>query len=248
VAELIRKQPTPVRIPSREQTGAHGTVIAALGRQTVPPARRPTNRVAKLAGVATGAIVLLASVAAASILAGNRPAGPVEPRTDSPVPISGSPALRPDVLSAELGGGAPLEQHPEPHPEPQPAPQPAPSTTDVPPEPAVVPPPEPAAGPNPQVDVVRRFYELLPAKPADAARLLSSDLVGEDARDFVASWGRVQSITIESTTPQADGAVLAVVSMQERTGRWMHVEQVFRLTDTIVPRIVGTEVLSAQRS
>jgi hypothetical protein len=41
--------------------------------------------------------------------------------------------------------------------------------------------------------------------------------------------------------------VLAVVSMQERTGRWMRVEQLFRLSDTTVPRIVDTEVLSAQR-
>jgi hypothetical protein len=98
------------------------------------------------------------------------------------------------------------------------------------------------------VDVVRRFYELLPADPAGAARLLAPEMLGGDVRGFAAAWERVQAITVESTTPQPGGAVLAVVSMQELGGRWMRVEQLFRLSGTTDPLIVGTEVLSAQRS
>lgn len=241
VAELIRKQPTPVRIPSREQAATHALVGDLLTDEADPTARRPSNRAAKFAGVATGAIVLVASVAAASILAGHRPHGPGQPDGRTPEPISGSSALRPDVLSAELGGGR-LDRPPAP------AQHAAPLAADTPADSVVVVPSDLALGPKPQVDVVRRFFELLPTNPADASRLLSPELVGEDARDFVASWSQVQAITIESTGMRPDGAVLAVVSMQERTGRWMRVEQVFWLTDTTVPRIVGTEVLSAQRS
>lgn len=237
VAELIRRQPTLLRIPSREQAATHGFEVDPAGEPTPPAARPPSNRAARFAGMATGVVVLLGAVTATAILAGKRPTGPDEPRVEAPAPISGSSALRPDLLSAELGGGrldrAPVE----------------PLAADVPPEVTVVVSPSAlSTGSKPQVDVVRRFYELLPAKPAEAARLLSPELLGEGPGQFVAAWGQVQSITIESTALRPDGTVLAVVSMQERNGRWMRVEQVFRLTDTTVPRIVGTEVLSAQRS
>ncbi|GAB2980674.1 hypothetical protein GCM10027184_33880 [Saccharothrix stipae] len=248
VAELIRKQPTPVRIRTRDQATTPGLaaepspVAYPPGAQTDPrPPGRGSTRAAKLAGVATGAIVLFGSIAAASVLAGNRPAGPDQPRVEPPAAISGSSALRPDLLSAELGGDRSDRL-------PAPARQAVPPAAAAPQQsPVMVPPPQVNAGPEPQVDVVRRFFELLPAKPADASRLLSPELLGGDARDFVDSWDHVQAITIESTRLRPDGAVLAVVSMQERTGRWIRVEQLFRLTDTSVPRIVATEVLSAQR-
>ena len=242
VAELIRKQPAPVRIRTREQAATHGLIADLLREEndTVLSGRRPT-RATKLAGVTTGAIVLLASIAATAILADNRPTGPAEPRVEPPAAIIGSSALRPDLLSAHLGGGRPAGV-------PAQARLAAPSVADAPLEsPVMVPPPQVDVGPEPHVDIVRKFFELLPAKPAQAARLLSPDLLGGSARDFVESWGHVQAITIESTSLRPDGAVLAVVSMQERTGRWLRVEQLFRLTDTSVPRIVATEVLSAQR-
>ncbi|MFJ6675164.1 hypothetical protein ACIQMJ_29010 [Actinosynnema sp. NPDC091369] len=241
VAELIRKQPASVRTRPREQPTTRGPAAEPqpVPGDPVPSARRPV-RAAKLAGVATGAIVLLASIAAASVLAGNRSGGPAQPRVEPPGSITGSSALRPDLLSAELGGGRPERV-------PVAALQAAPPN-DVPPEsPVMVPPPQVSVGPQPQVDIVRRFFELLPAKPAEASRLLSPELLGGSARDFVESWGHVQAITIESTSLRPDGAVLAVVSMQERTGRWLRVEQLFRLTDTSVPRIVATEILSAQQ-
>ncbi|WP_447004436.1 hypothetical protein ACRAKI_33225 [Saccharothrix isguenensis] len=232
-----------MRIQHHGHPAGHSLVAELLGDEEPPAVRRPPTRVVKLAGVATGAIVLFAAVATASIMAGNRPTGPEQPHAAAPAGINGASALRPDVLSAELGGGE------RPRPASAPAQHGAPPAVDLPVEPAVVvPSAELVVGPNPQVDVVRRFFELLPANPADASRLLSRDLLGGDAGDFVASWDEVQAITIESTTLRPDGTVLAVVSMQERTGRWMRVEQVFRLTETTVPRIVGAEVLSAQRS
>ncbi|MBB5806110.1 hypothetical protein F4560_005878 [Saccharothrix ecbatanensis] len=239
---MIRKQPVPVRMPHHGHAAGRSLEAELLGDEERPVVRRPPTRAVKLAGVATGAIVLFAAVSAASFLAGNRPTGPEQSPAAAPAAINGASALRPDVLSAELGGA-------RPQPATAPARHGAPPAADPPAESAVVVPPSNlVVGPNPQVDVVRRFFELLPANPADASRLLSRDLLGGDAGDFVASWDDVQAITIESTTLRPDGTVLAVVSMQERTGRWMRVEQVFRLTDTTVPRIVAAEVLSAQRS
>ncbi|MCC8250781.1 hypothetical protein [Saccharothrix luteola] len=242
VAELIGKQPAPVRIRSRRQAATHGLITDPLREEndTAPSARRPT-RAAKLAGVTTGAVVLLASIAATAVLAGNRPEGPTGPLVEPPAAISGSSALRPDLLSAQLGAGRPDRL-------PAQARLAVPSAADAPTEPPrMVPPPQVDVGPEPEVDIVRKFFELLPAKPSQAAQLLSPELLGGSARDFVESWGHVQAITIESTSRRPDGAVLAVVSMQGRTGRWLRVEQLFRLTDTSVPRIVATEVLSAHR-
>ncbi|MFI9814860.1 hypothetical protein [Saccharothrix variisporea] len=244
VAELIRKQRTPLRIPSPEQAATQGLVTELLGEPVHRSAPPPSRRGARIAGLVTGVLVLLTSVAAVAVLAGQRAPGPERPRPVAPREISGSSALRPDVLSAELGGGTGPAV-------PDGADAPAelvPMAADELEAPSAVPPPSVATGPNPQVDVVRRFYELLPAKPAEAARLLSPELVGGSARDFVTSWDRIQAMTIESTTARPDGSVLAVVSMQERTGRWMRVEQVFWLTDTSQPRIIATRVLSAQRS
>ncbi|GAA0237641.1 hypothetical protein GCM10010492_40920 [Saccharothrix mutabilis subsp. mutabilis] len=252
VAELIRKQRTPLRIPSPEQAATQGLVTELLGEPVHRSAPPPSRRGARIAGLVTGALVLITSVAAVAVLAGHRAPGPERPRAAAPREISGHSALRPDVLSAELGGSAEpggstrTGDGAEPGRPAEVAP--LPMAADDPAAPSVVPPPSVATGPNPRVDVVRRFYELLPAKPAEAARLLSPELVGGSGREFVAAWDRIQSITIESTSARPDGSVLAVVSMQERTGRWMRVEQVFWLTETSQPRITGTRVLSAQRS
>ncbi|MFI9007302.1 hypothetical protein ACIGNX_08750 [Actinosynnema sp. NPDC053489] len=243
VAELIRKQPATVPTRYRDRAGAHEPPAGPPREDRAPnPTGGRPARTAKLAGVATGAIVLLAWVTAAAVLAGNRPAGPVQPRVEPPESISGSSALRPDLLAAQLGGG-PVEP-------PAPAERQAAALGDdvTPQSPVMVPPPQVDVGPQPQVDIVRRFFALLPARPAEAARLLSPELLGGSPHDFVESWAGVQAITVESTSPRSGGEVLAVVSMQERSGRWIRVEQLFRLTETSVPRIVATEVLSAQQN
>jgi hypothetical protein len=58
----------------------------------------------------------------------------------------------------------------------------------------------------------------------------------------------IRSVNVDQILLRPDGSVLAVVSMQERNGSWLRIEQLFWLTDTTQPRIIGTEVLSAQRS
>ncbi|MFD9734063.1 hypothetical protein [Umezawaea sp. NPDC059074] len=257
VAELIRKQPSPVRILSREEADTDGLVEDVLGFEESTDKAR-TNRVAKVAGLMTGAIVLVASIAAASILAGNRPADTEEPLAAAPIELSGSTALRPDLLSARLGHEAATPPAAETNtadtaPAPVPAPH-APLAADPKPDPsapptaAVAAPQTTAAASQPKIEVVRRFYELLPEDPAEASRMLTADLVGGDPLDFVRSWSTIKAITVDATTLKPDGSVLAELSMQELDGRWLRVEQRFWFADTSTPKIVGTELLSAQRS
>lgn len=246
VAELIKQQPTPIRIPTPDEAATETLVLDLLGPREPENNRRrrkSSGRAAKAAGLITGGVVLFASVAAAAILAGNRPVNTGVPHTERPVALSGASALRPDVLAAKLPG-----DHQQSLP-----------TSQLPPPPALVMEPSAApatdisaplvsTGPQPQIDVVRRFYELLTTAPASATKLLSPDLVGADPEEFVRSWGMIQAVNVDQTVLRQDGSVLAVVSMQERDGSWLRLEQLFWLTDTSTPRIIGTEVLSAQRS
>ena len=260
VAELIKQQPGPVRILSTEEAATDALVTSLLGPTEnmtattavipVTPGRRrrtKSSRTAKAAGLLTGAIVLVSSVAGAAVLAGNRPPNAGIPLSERPVALSGSSALRPDVLSAQL----PNERPPAPTPPAAAAPMLQPSEllleTSAPAssEPS---PPEVSVGPLPQVDVVKKFYELLTTKPGSAAKLLSPDLVGANPADFVKSWGTIKVLNVDQTSVRPDGSVLAVVSMQEADGSWLRIEQLFWLTSTSQPRIIGTEVLSAQRS
>ncbi len=253
VAELINQQPSPMRIPSNEEAATDALVTSLLGPTEnmtattavipVVSGRRRRNRrsrVAKAAGLLTGAIVLVSAVAGAAVLAGRRPANTGIPVTERPVALSGASALRPDVLSAQL----PNERKPLRTVADTPLPQPSALLLET-PEPTT---PEVTVGPQPQVDVVKRFYELLTTKPNSAAKLLSPDLVGSNPREFVESWGIIKIVNVDQTSVRPDGSVLAVVSMQELDGSWLRIEQLFWLTDTTQPRIVGTEVLSAQRS
>lgn len=254
VAELIKQQPGPMRILSNEEAATDALVTSLLGPTenmtatttvipAVPGRRRRTkaSRAAKVAGLLTGAIVLVSSVAGAAVLAGKRPANTGIPISERPVALSGASALRPDVLSAQLPNERLVQTTTTAI---TPMPQPSALLLET-VEPAT---PEVSIGPQPQVDVVKRFYELLTTKPNSAAKLLSPDLVGANPREFVESWGMIKTVNVDQTSVRPDGSVLAVVSMQELDGSWLRIEQIFWLTDTTQPRIVGTEVLSAQRS
>ncbi|WP_090094774.1 hypothetical protein [Lentzea jiangxiensis] len=224
--------------PTENTTAATAVIPPVPGRRR----RTRSSHTARAVGLLTGAVVLVSSITGAAVLASRGPANNGIPVSERPVALSGSSALRPDVLSAQL----PDERAPRQPDAAAAAPMPEPSAllleTS---EPAT---PEVAVGPQPQVDVVKRFYELLTTKPSAAAKLLSPDLVGADPEEFVDSWSMIKLVNVDQTSVRPDGSVLAVVSMQELDGGWLRIEQLFWLTDTTQPRIIGTEVLSAQRS
>ncbi|HEV7908208.1 MAG TPA: hypothetical protein VGP03_08715, partial [Pseudonocardiaceae bacterium] len=59
MAELIKKQPSPIRIPSSEQAATEGFVEDLLGPEAPAEQNRPkASRAAKAAGLITGAVVL----------------------------------------------------------------------------------------------------------------------------------------------------------------------------------------------
>lgn len=256
VAELMKQQPGPMRILSNEDAATDALVTSLLGPTenmtattavipVVPGRRRraKTSPAARAAGLLTGAIVLVAAITGAAVLVGKRPANTGVPVSERPVALSGASALRPDVLSAQLPNERPPAQTTA-GTTPMPMPQPSALLLET-AEPST---PEVSVGPQPQVDVVKRFYELLTTTPNAAAKLLSPDLVGASPREFAESWGKIKTVNVDQTSVRPDGSVLAVVSMQELDGSWLRIEQLFWLTDTSQPRIVGTEVLSAQRS
>ncbi|MFD4676355.1 hypothetical protein ACFWNN_42000 [Lentzea sp. NPDC058450] len=260
VAELIKQQPTSIRILSNEDAATDALVTSLLGPTetmtattavipVVPGRRRrdaKPSRIGRVAGLLTGAIVLVSSIAGAAILAGKRPDNAGVPVSKRPVALSGSSALRPDVLSAQLPNERPPAQTTDAVvPMPQPSALLLETSAQETAEPAT---PEVSVGPLPQVDVVKKFYELLTTKPGAAAKLLSPELVGASPAEFVKSWGTIKTVNVDQTSVRPDGSVLAVVSMQEADGSWLRIEQLFWLTSTTQPRIVGTEVLSAQRS
>ncbi|WP_394615406.1 hypothetical protein JNUCC0626_37445 [Lentzea sp. JNUCC 0626] len=264
VAELIKQQPTSIRILSNEDAATDALVTSLLGPTetmtattavipVVPGRRRRTvkpSRVGRVAGLVAGAVLLVSSIAGAAILAGKRPENAGVPVSERPVALSGSSALRPDVLSAQLPNERPpLQTTDGAVPMPQPSALLLENTAQEPaPEASELATPEVSVGPLPQVDVVKKFYELLTTKPGAAAKLLSPELVGASPAEFVNSWGKIKTVNVDQTSVRPDGSVLAVVSMQEADGSWLRIEQLFWLTSTTQPRIVGTEVLSAQRS
>lgn len=253
VADLLKQQ--PVRIPSQEEAEVDALVTSLLGpteNTTAATAVIPVvtgrrrrarrTRAARAAGLFTGTVLLVSSITGAAVLVANRPENTGVPHSERPVALSGASALRPDVLSAQLPN-----ENPPPSQTTAVAPAPAPVPAALPqvPEPAA---PEVTTGPHPQVDVVKRFYDLLTTEPGAAAGLLSPDLLGARPEEFVAAWNMIKAVNVDQTSVRPDGSVLAVVSMQELDGSWLRIEQLFWLTDTTQPRIVGTEVLSAQRS
>ncbi|WP_199441824.1 hypothetical protein [Umezawaea beigongshangensis] len=102
MAELMDKQPRPIRIPTHDQASTDRLVLDLLRAErhehVVP---RRASRATRAAGVVTGALVLFASVATAAALAGNRPAAHVPP-TGEQLEITGVTALRPDLLREQL--------------------------------------------------------------------------------------------------------------------------------------------------
>ncbi|KAA2264644.1 hypothetical protein F0L68_05985 [Solihabitans fulvus] len=257
VAELIRQQPSPVRIPSSDEAATDGLVHDLLGPPGPDEARaaRP-NRTAKLVGLVTGAVVLCASVAAASVVAGNHRIDNEPGSGPAPVEITGGSALRPDMLSAQLGRGqdssplavpAPASPPDATRNAPPQAAQPSPSA-EQPSSPVSTPPVRVTSGSPTTVAAIKHFYELLRTAPAEAFALVDPGLLGTDPTEFVQSWHAVKAITLDRVDPRPDGSVLAAVSMLGPDDHWLRVEQLFWLTKDTPPRIANSEILSAQRN
>ncbi|MBP2476250.1 hypothetical protein JOF53_005122 [Crossiella equi] len=272
MADLIRQQPCPVRIPPREAVETEEFVDELLGEETTVTVAPPqpverTKRSTRLIGLLVGAVVLTGSVAAASAITSNTwTAGQPDPApVAKSAEITGPMVLRPDLLTAELSSArtAPRDAAAPPVAPPQAALPSARPGADTPlavrPQKpgavnttAAVPPAQRAATTQPPVKgmddpagLVREFYSRLDTKPEAAAELLTPNLIG-DLVAFVRSWTDLRQVRVADISVRPDGAVLAVVDLQQPGGGWMHTEQLLRLTKAVPLRITGAELLSAQ--
>ncbi|WP_253770840.1 hypothetical protein [Goodfellowiella coeruleoviolacea] len=248
MAELLRKQPVPIRIPSCEEADTDGFVHELLGpphQRAIRPGKART--VAKLAGIATGALVLCASVTVASLTTRNRPAVDISARLTRPAEITGANALLPGFLNQHLGAPAPTgsaaaNANARPGgPAATRAPE-AGGTAEATPLSSV----QMAADAEP-TDLVREFYRLLDDRPRDALALIDTRSLTLDPVEFVQSWSAVRDIDVARLENRENGTVHAVVTLRQRDGHWLRLEELFHTTNLPSLRISDATVLSAER-
>ncbi|GAA3433540.1 hypothetical protein [Kutzneria kofuensis] len=246
VADLIRRQPGSVRIPTPEEAATDALLGDLLGGKGLPDDSDPrTSTALKLLGVLVGAITLAGTIAAASMITGEpRPARVAVMTSPQPQALTGADALRPDVLATEVAGktdpASPLG---------------AASTTTGPSPTAVT--PTVNAGPSQRaltqnaaaspVDVVRDFYNTVAQNPRDALAMMGDSLADLDPTGFIRSWSSVRVVRPERVEAMSDGTVLGVIGIQQADGSWLHVEQLLRVDGGNQPKIIGAQVLSAQQ-
>jgi hypothetical protein len=260
VSELLGHHPELFYLPIPTQAESpDGRLATLLDRDPEIPCshRKPPSKaaqMAKLAVLGVASCVLCAAIAYGSLInhehtgqamPGQGKSG-VAPGTD----LSGEDALLPDVLNRAVPKGTATAQLPGPRtnasdtidnsrPTQRETTHAQRSTdrTEAPPT-------------NDRVskkELVEQFYRLAPSWPAKAYDLLDPGLLGMDVGQFVQSWSTVSELEIVDIDERGD-EVLAVVRMRLPDGSHLRVQQLFDVANTVPRRIVGAEILSAQRS
>ncbi|RZS36943.1 hypothetical protein EV193_106177 [Herbihabitans rhizosphaerae] len=234
-----------------------GTVLDEfVGEDGLPAShrRQPTThaQIAKLAGITLAACMLCGSVAAASVISSDRQAERVDDVRQA-AQITGEQALRPDLLQLGLLGDVERptssgHSHDHDHDHAQegdlpalPVPQ-KPSTSSAPPTGRT------ASPPPSTVEVARDFYDRLRRRPHDAIGLLAGNLLGANLGPFVQSWQGVQQVDVLDVRQRQGNSAIATVLMHMADGSHLRVQQLLTTSGGSSPRIVGAEILSAQRS
>ncbi|MCE7005985.1 hypothetical protein LWC34_24590 [Kibdelosporangium philippinense] len=269
VAELIKNRPTPVHLPARDEAVTE-VMPSGIDTEPMPPVdqgeaqplpsqapnthhrRQParSGQLAKLAGLGVAAAVLVASVAAASIINTKRQSEPDV--VDRPVAeMTNEQALLPNMFTLNAGNAPRITTE-------MPAPNrgSASATVDNGRRPVDAkklsgPATPQAAIPNTaptDVELVREYYKLLASQPQQALGLLDGLLRQTDLSHFLNSWSQARNIHVVDVQPRGDGALLAVVEMILPDGDTARVQQLLRVTDSQPKRITGAEIVSAQRS
>ena len=242
VADLIRRQPGSVRIPTPDEAATDGLLSDLLDGRQLPDDSEPRASTGlKVLGVLVGAVTLAATIAAASMITSDpRPSRAALITAPPPQALSGAGALRPDFLATEVAGktaeAAPLSA--------------APTTTDPSPTPVTPTATQRALTQNSAADpaeVVRDFYDTVAQNPRDALSMMGGSLADLDPTGFVRSWSEVRTVRPERVEARSDGTVLGVIGIQQADGSWMHVEQLLRVDGGSQPKIIDAQVLSAQQ-
>lgn len=258
VTELINNRPVGLpnpRSPEADQADPSGALDSLLEQVEAGPTshRRPPSKgaqLAKIASLGVGAFVLCGSVAVGSMITSDRAGTPHLAGPRPAVDISGEEALLPDVLNQVVPGGG-ITGVPE-LPGTQTQATARIENTGAPTVPGTPAATAPAAGSATddslsKTALVERFYKLVPSSPDQAFTLLDSTLLGTDVGEFVRSWTGVSDIQLLDVQERGDD-VLAVVRLRLPDGSYLRVQQLLDVANTAPRKIIGAEILSAQRN
>jgi hypothetical protein len=254
VSELIRNQPLPFELTSLEPAPGQpaGVLDSLLNPDDHAPSshRRPVSKaaqVAKIAGLGVASFTLCASIAYGSMITHQRrEESTSEAATRPTMSINGEQALLPDRLNNVVpkAGVTGFPELPGP---------PTNATDTIDNRGPAAEPAEPqtkqhtaedrSSGPS-KKELVEQFYRLVPTWPAQAFNLLDPTLLGTDLNKFVQSWSTVTGLEVLEVSERDDN-VFAVVRLRLPDGSHLRVQQ---LLDVANKKIVGAEILSAQRN
>ncbi|MFC3450027.1 hypothetical protein [Amycolatopsis speibonae] len=97
-----------------------------------------------------------------------------------------------------------------------------------------------------KIDAVRKFYRTVDADPYGAMSLLTPVLADSEAGRLIEAWSSMDAIQIQDIREQADGTILAVVTMRNPDGGLVRVTQVLEFADETTGLITDARLLSAQ--
>jgi len=252
VTELLTRQASPTPCtdssPALEDdvTDTIPVIVQAAHRRE--PAKGA--QLAKLASLGVAGVVLCGAVTISSVIAHQRRETGQALRPS--LQITGEQALLPDRLDETLPASpavppaastpAAVDERPAPV-TPAPAPPPAAPVAD---SGTTASGGATTVGPASDLELVREFYENLPASPIAAFGLLSPDVLGMSLDEFLESWSTVVAIDSVDVAQHADG-VVATVRMRLADGGHLRVQQLLTVAES-PRRIVGVQLLSAQRN
>ncbi|KFZ82745.1 hypothetical protein ED92_02225 [Amycolatopsis sp. MJM2582] len=216
------------------------------------PESRAARR-AKLAGLVAAGLLVAGAVVTAGVLAGAQREGTV-PRATAPETMSGAAALGglavPDATEPQRKQETPATSGTSSKAQPSsgtgsgslPRPSsPAGSTSSQPAtKPAAV------STVEDKIEAVRKFYRTVDADPYGAMSLITPVLAESEAGRLIEAWSSMDAIQIQDIREQADGTILAVVTMRNPDGGLLRVTQVLEFADETTGLITDARLLSAQ--
>ncbi|OLZ55914.1 hypothetical protein [Amycolatopsis keratiniphila] len=217
------------------------------------PESRAARR-AKLAGLVAAGLLVAGAVVTAGVLAGTQREG-TAPGASAPETMSGAAAL----------GGLAVPDSTEPQQRKQETPTSSGTSTKAQPSSgtgsgslprqsssAGSTSPQPSAKPvavstvEDKIEAVRTFYRTVDADPYGAMSLITPVLAESEAGRLIESWSAMDAIQIQDLREQADGTILAVVTMRNPDGGLLRVTQILEFADETTGLITDARLLSAQ--
>lgn len=216
------------------------------------PESRAARR-AKLAGLVAAGLLVAGAVVTAGVLAGTQREGTVpgaaapetmsgaaalgglavpdstEPQRKQETPTTSGTSSKAQPSSGTGSGSLPRQSSPAGSTSSQPATKPAAVSTV-----------------EDKIEAVRTFYRTVDADPYGAMSLITPVLAESEAGRLIEAWSSMDAIQIQDIREQADGTILAVVTMRNPDGGLLRVTQVLEFADETTGLITDARLLSAQ--